>query len=118
MSGSSRRPIRSDRSQASVIAAKRRAAIGVADGRVGERPEAVVEDVLRDGEIERPETDRREKHQIGGRTAHGGETVTVPHIPRSRERRRPGKPTSMVCPCAPSYGPCLPSLPAPRLASG
>ena len=36
----------------------------VADGRVRERPEAVVEDVLRDGEVERPEADGHEQHRV------------------------------------------------------
>src|SRR3954470_12079291 len=45
---------------------------GVADGGVRERPKPVVEDVLRNGEVERPQADRRKEQQIGGRTVHGG----------------------------------------------
>ena len=88
----------------------------VPDRRVGQWVEPVVEDVLRDGEVERPEADRREQHQIGGRAAHGGRTLPA-HIPRSRERRSPRKPTSRRCLCAPSVGSCLPSLPVRRSAS-
>ena len=89
----------------------------VADRRVGERVEAVVEDVLGDGEVERPEADRREQHQIGGRTAHEGRSL-APHIPRSRESHGREKPTHISCLCALRAGCCLPSSPAPRSASG
>ncbi len=42
----------------------------VADRRVGERVETLVEDVLRDGEVERPEQDGREQEEVGGAPLH------------------------------------------------
>src|SRR5262249_19928269 len=43
----------------------------VADRRVGEGLEAVVQDVLRAGDVQRPEKHRREQHEIDdGQTAH------------------------------------------------
>ncbi len=42
----------------------------VTDRRVGEGVEALVEDVLRDGEVERPEQDGREQEEVGGTPLH------------------------------------------------
>jgi hypothetical protein len=47
---------------------------------VRDRLEAVRDDVLRDGEVERPERHRREQHQIGDvRTAHASEAIQRAH---------------------------------------
>ena len=62
-----RRSIRSVRSTSEREHDEDRAGERVADGRVRERREAVLEDVLRDAEVERPEHDRRQQHQLDGR---------------------------------------------------
>ena len=55
--------------------------------------------------------------QIGGsRTVHE-RAQRKGHITRSSERSRLGKPTPIWCPCAQSFGCCLPSLPVRRSAS-
>ena len=74
--GACRRSMRSVRSTASVSATKidRRAA--VAHGRVRERQEAVREDVLRDAEVERPEQDHRQQHQLHGRRPAHASTLS------------------------------------------
>ena len=56
----------------------------VADRRVRERLEAVRQDVLRDGDVERPEDDRREQHQLEARRpAHGRDTTGAPGLTNS-----------------------------------
>ena len=63
------RRMRSDRSSTSVERDEDEDREAVADGRVGERLEAVREDVAADREVERPEPDRREQHHLDGRGA-------------------------------------------------
>ena len=59
-------PIRNDRSRAPGEDPEERRRGRVADRRVGERLEAVREHVLRDGDVERPEEDGAEQHQVDG----------------------------------------------------
>jgi hypothetical protein len=67
----SERLIANDRSRPYVNGPEERGRGEVADRRVGERLEAVVEDVLRAGDIQRPEEHRREQHEIDdGQAAH------------------------------------------------
>ena len=62
----------SERSETRASATKISAAARVADGRVRERLEAVREDVAGDREVERPEDDRREQHQLDARGRRTG----------------------------------------------
>ena len=88
-----RRSIRSVRSTTSVRTTKIAPASAVADRRVRERLRALVEDVLRDAQVQRPEQDRREQHELDGRGPTHGLTLSAPSVASATDaglRRRLG----------------------------
>ncbi len=88
----------------------------VADGCVRERVEALVEDVLRDREVERPERHGRQQHQVGRRATHQDD-ATEPLLSLDRGRGgAPSDPTLDVCRSGSSSGSSSPALRAGRSA--